>query len=112
MEKDDVVKLRSEEVRVKFHPDMKKRVDRIAALHGTPTATWCHHVIAEAVVAFERQMQVQNKTVDSMVQAFAQLAGPELAKAIEASALIEQAGGGTGGPTGPEADGAEGGVKG
>ena len=112
MEKDDVVKLRSEEVRVKFHPDMKKRVDRIAALHGTPTATWCHHVIAEAVVAFERQMQVQNKTVDSMVQAFANIAGPELLKALESSALIEQAGGGTEGPSGPQAAGAEGGVKG
>lgn len=112
MEEGDVVKLRSEEVRVKFHPDMKKRLDRIAALHGTPTATWCHHVISEAVVAFEREMQLQNKTVDSMVQAFAKIAGPELLKALESSALIEQAGGVTEGPSGPQEDGAKGGVKG
>ncbi len=46
-----LTKVRSEEVRVKFLPDMKKRVDRIAAMHGTPAATWCHHVIAQAVVA-------------------------------------------------------------
>ena len=56
-----LTKIRSEEVRVKFQPDMKKRVDRIAAMHGTPTATWCHQVIAKAVVDLERQYQLLQK---------------------------------------------------
>lgn len=111
MDKDDVVRVRSEEVRVKFHPDMKRRVDRIAAMHGTPTATWCHHVIAQAVVAFERQMQIQNRTQESMVQALVDFAGPELLKHFQ-NLDAQEAGGGTVGPLGPEADGAEGGVKG
>lgn len=72
------ITLRSEEVRVKFHPDMKKRVDRIATMHGTPTATWCHMVIAQAVVAFERTMQMQNKAQDAMVSAVAEQVVPAL----------------------------------
>lgn len=106
-----LTKVRSEEVRVKFLPDMKKRVDRIAAMHGTPAATWCHHVIAQAVVAFERQMQIQNRTQESMVQAFVELAGPELLKHLE-NLDAQEAGRGTASPLGLEADGAEGGVKG
>lgn len=106
-----LTKVRSEEVRVKFLPDMKKRVERIAAMHGTPAATWCHHVIAQAVVAFERQMQIQNRTQESMVQAFIDMAAPEFKKYLE-NHDAQEAGGGTAGPTGTAADGAEGGVKG
>lgn len=80
MESQNPVKLRSEEVRVKMHPDMRKRIDRIASMHGTPTATWCHHVIAQAVVAFERQYQLQNRTQDAVVDAIKDMLGPEVAR--------------------------------
>lgn len=103
-----IARVRSEEIRVKFQPDMKKRVDRIAALHGTPAATWCHHAIAQAVVAFERQMQLQNKTAESMAQAMLQSFGPEILKAIESAQLLED----SDVTSAHGADGAEGGVKG
>ena len=104
---EEVRQIRSEEVRVKFLPDMKKRVDRIAKLHGTPTATWCHQVVAGAVVEFERKMQIQNKMQDQLANAVMDLVAPELAKALEAEHLLS-----AGGPTGPDAAGEEGGVKG
>lgn len=104
---EEIRQIRSEEVRVKFLPDMKKRVDRIAKLHGTPTATWCHQVVAAAVVEFERKMQIQNKAQEQMVSTMMEMLGPELAKAFEAEQLIS-----AGGPTGPDAAGEEGGVKG
>lgn len=104
---EEIRQVRSEEVRVKFLPDMKKRVDRIAKLHGTPTATWCHQVVAAAVVQFERNMQIQNKMQDQLASSIMELMGPEMAKAFEAEQLIS-----AGGPTGPDAAGEEGGVKG
>lgn len=104
---EEVRQVRSEEVRVKFLPDMKKRVDRIAKLHGTPTATWCHQVVAAAVVQFERNMQIQNKMQDQLANSIMELMGPEMAKAFEAEQLLS-----AGGPTGPDAAGEEGGVKG
>lgn len=104
---EEIRQVRSEEVRVKFLPDMKKRVDRIAKLHGTPTATWCHQVVAAAVVQFERNMQIQNKMQDQLASSIMELMGPEMAKAFEAEQLLS-----AGGPTGPDAAGEEGGVKG
>lgn len=84
-----LTKIRSEEVRVKFQPDMKKRVDRIAAMHGTPTATWCHQVIAKAVVDLERQYQLQNKTAEHMVKAMQEFLQPMLEQAIQDQKAIE-----------------------
>lgn len=106
-------KLRSEEIRVKFSPDMKKRVDRIAALHGTPSATWCHHVIAQAVVAFERHMQIQNRTTEQFVQSMAAFMEPQIRSLLEDNVLpLARAKDVGEGPTGPESDGAEGRLKG
>jgi hypothetical protein len=85
---EEIRQVRSEEVRVKFLPDMKKRVDRIAKLHGTPTATWCHQVVAAAVVDFERKMQIQNKMQDQLTSAVMDLLGPEIAKAVEDDGII------------------------
>jgi len=106
-----LTRVRSEEVRVKFIPDMKKRVDRIAEMHGMPAATWCHNAIAQAVIAFERQWQLQNRTQEQLVS---QISGmlPDIVQQIALSGEAIEAGGGTEGPLGPEADGAEGGVKG
>jgi len=104
---EEIRQVRSEEVRVKFLPDMKKRVDRIAKLHGTPTATWCHQVVAAAVVQFERNMQIQNKMQDQLASSIMELMGPEMAKSFEAERLLSAVG-----PTGPDAVGEEGGVKG
>lgn len=89
---DEKIKIRSEEVRVKFHPDMKKRVDRISAMHGTPTSTWCHMVIAQAVVAFERQYQIQNKTQEAIVESVTAMLGEQFSQVIAQEHAREAAG--------------------
>jgi len=71
-------KVRTEELRVKVTPEMKKRIDRIADLHGMPAVTWANHIIAKAVVDLERQYQLQNKTVEAMIAAMM----PAMEKAI------------------------------
>lgn len=71
-------KVRTEELRVKVTPEMKKRIDRIADMHGMPAVTWANHIIAKAVVDLERQYQLQNKTVEAMIQAML----PAMEKAI------------------------------
>lgn len=87
---DNPVKLRSEEVRLKLHPDMKRRVDRIAEMHGTPTATWCHTIVTQAVVAFERQYQLQNKTQEAFVQGLLEQMGPQLAEQFKLMMIADE----------------------
>lgn len=69
---------RTEEVRIKLQPDMKKRVERIAAMHGQPASTWVHSVMAKAVVEFERNMALQNKTVEEVASKLVSFMGPRL----------------------------------
>lgn len=107
---DNPVKLRSEEVRLKMHPDMKRRVDRIASMHGTPTATWCHQVIASAVVAFERNYQLQNKAQDAVVQALKEILGDQigdLAASMQQCEAAEQAKSEAAAPTSAAGEGAK-----
>lgn len=71
-------KVRTEELRVKVTPEMKKRIDRIADMYGMPAVTWANHTLANAVVELERKYQIQNKTVEAMIQAML----PAMEKAI------------------------------
>lgn len=81
--------VRTEELRVKVTPEMKKRIDRIAELHGMPAVTWANHVVASAVVDFERRYQIQNKTVDALVEMASQMIQPMMEQAMSDAKLIE-----------------------
>jgi predicted transcriptional regulator len=84
-----IKKGRSEELRVKVTPEMKKRIDRIAELHGMPAVTWANHVVAAAVVDFERRYQIQNKTVEALVKMAGEMIQPVLDQAVSDARLIQ-----------------------
>lgn len=86
---DQLKKVRTEELRVKVTPDMKKRIDRIAEMHGMPSVTWANFVIAKAVVDLERQYQIQNKTMDAMVKMMQEVVEPMLEHTLAEAKLIE-----------------------
>ncbi len=86
---EQIKKVRTEELRVKVTPEMKRRVDRIAEMHGMPSVTWANHVISKAVVDFERHYQLQNKSVEAMAKVMQELVEPLLHQAAEQGQLID-----------------------
>jgi len=86
---EQIKKVRTEELRVKVTPEMKRRVDRIAEMHGMPSVTWANHVISKAVVDFERQYQLQNKGVEAMAKMMQELVEPLLQQAVHEGRLID-----------------------
>lgn len=86
---DGIKKMRTEEVRVKCTPEMKKRIDRIAELHGMPPSTWAAMAVATAVVEFERKYQIQNKTAEQMAKNMQELLGPMFQKLFDDQQLLE-----------------------
>lgn len=71
---------RTEDLRMKLDPLFKVRLERLAAMHGMPVATYAAFAIAEFVVKKEREFTIQNHAADQMVSSL----GPKLVEMLKA----------------------------
>jgi hypothetical protein len=71
---------RTEDLRMKLDPSFKVRLERLAAMHGMPVATYAAFAIAEFVVKKEREFSMQKHAADQMVNSL----GPQLVAMLQA----------------------------
>ena len=65
---------------MKLEPSFKARLERLAALHGMPVATYAAFAIAEFVVKKEREFSMQKHATEQMVSSL----GPQLVAMLQA----------------------------